>query len=138
MTDWPAAVISPDGLYRYILTRRWSAEGKTVVFIGLNPSTADDVRDDPTIRRCIGFAKSWGGSTLIMVNLFALRSTDPLALLRASDPVGPQNDSWLRSAVHAADVSIAAWGVHGTLLGRADAVSTAYAGRLHALGLTKT
>jgi len=99
MQEWPSAVISGDGKYRYFLARRWGSTGKTVAFIGLNPSTADATLDDPTIRRCVGFAKFWGGSALHMVNLFALRSPTPASLRVASDPIGPQNDAWLTRVV---------------------------------------
>ena len=97
-----SATLSPCGLYRYDLQRRWG-EGPAVVFIGLNPSTADATVDDRTIGRMVGFATSWGRSAITVVNLFALRSKDP-ALLRAhSDPVGPDNDAVLRAA--AAEIS---------------------------------
>ena len=72
------ADISPDGLYRYSLSRRLTAGNRTVLFVGLNPSTADATADDPTIRRCAGFARSWSFDWLLMGNLYALRSTDPL------------------------------------------------------------
>ena len=77
-THWDAgsAAISDDGMYRYSLTRAWSA-GPAAVFIGLNPSTADGTEDDPTIRRCVGFAKRWGCGTLVMLNLYAYRATNP-------------------------------------------------------------
>lgn len=67
-----------------------------MVFIGLNPSTADEEMDDPTIRKCINFAKGWGYGEIIMVNLFAFRSTDPSLLIRDENPVGPDNDSYIQ------------------------------------------
>jgi hypothetical protein len=132
----PAAVLSPDGRYRYFLSRTWDDRRKVVAFIGLNPSTADATNDDPTIRRCIQFAKDWGGGSLWMVNLFAFRATKPSALLHAGDPVGPENELWLGRVVGAAEITVAAWGNHGALAGRAAAVANRFAGKLHALKIT--
>jgi hypothetical protein len=136
MTEWPPAVISPDGVYRYFLSRSWDPSGRTVAFIGLNPSTADASSDDPTIRRCIGFAKAWGGGTLVMVNLFGFRSTRPAVLRSSGDPVGSGNDHWMELAVSSSDIVVAAWGNHGALNGRSKLVRSRYAGRLWALDLT--
>ncbi len=85
------ALISGDGKYRYWLSRLWNIKLPLTVFIGLNPSTADAEKDDPTIRRCISFAKSWGSGGIIMLNLFAFRATDPKELLKIGNPVGPFN-----------------------------------------------
>lgn len=104
-----SAVISDDGVYRYSLTRRWG-DGPSAVFIMLNPSTADATQDDPTIRRCIGFAKREGCASLTVVNLFAYRATDPRALLDAEDPQGPDNSRHITRALLNADLRIAAWG----------------------------
>jgi hypothetical protein len=87
-----AAVLSECGRYRYVLTRTWDHDLAACAFIGLNPSTADAHEDDPTIRRCIRFARDWGHGGLIMLNLFAWRSTDPRGLLDAIFPVGPPAD----------------------------------------------
>ena len=111
------AVISECGTYRYSLTRRipqalrWV---KPCLFVMLNPSTADAELDDPTIRRCVGFAQSWGCTELEVVNLFALRSTDPKALNKHADPVGPKNDEYTLEAIQRArhGVIVAAWGAH--------------------------
>ena len=89
-----------------------------VVFCMLNPSTADHQTNDPTVRRCIGFAESWGYARLIVVNLFAARSTDPKALPTMADPVGPDNDEWIRKHAREADMIVAAWGNRGAYLGR--------------------
>jgi len=86
------ATFSPDGLYRYHLWRLWGDREHRCVFVGLNPSTADAARDDPTIRKCAGFAKRWGFGAVDVVNVFAWRSTKPVGILRAADPVGPDND----------------------------------------------
>ena len=115
-----SAVISTDDKYRYFLSRSWIGGEGTVAFIGLNPSTADANIDDPTIRRCIAFAKTWGYSSLWMLNLFAYRSTKPEVLRNTVDPIGPENDRWLQDAISKADVVVAAWGNHDQLNGRAD------------------
>lgn len=129
------ASISTCGLYRYGLFRRWDDGEGVAVFIGLNPSTADAEKDDPTIRRCVAFAKAWGCSRLDMLNLFAFRATDPGVMKKADDPVGPLNDAYLEMAKSARFV-VAAWGVHGTHLGR-DKVVRAMLPNLSFLRLTK-
>jgi hypothetical protein len=106
-----SAEVSDCGRYRYWLRRAWQhgGDGRVVCFVMLNPSTADALVDDPTIRRCLGFAQAWGFSTLSVRNLFALRATDPKELLTADDPVGPYGDAELAAAV-TADVVVCAWG----------------------------
>jgi len=141
MTMKSSAEFSPCRQYRYALWRHWtvapgSQDKGYVMFVGLNPSTADESNDDPTIRRCIAYAKDWGYSGLCMVNLFAFRATQPADMLSAEDPVGPENDSKLRQLADGAAVVVAAWGVHGTHLGR-DEVVKAMLPRLHYLRLTK-
>lgn len=131
------AGFSPCRRYRYTLSRTWDAASPPLVFIGLNPSTADETTDDPTIRRCIGFARRDGFGGIVMLNLFALRSTDPAALSDASDPVGPWNDDQIFAACKGRTV-VAAWGVHGTLRGRDKVVRRLLAGvDLRCLGRTK-
>lgn len=113
-----SAILSADRKYRYVLTRMWDETKPTVVFIGLNPSTADEKTDDPTIRKCIGYARRWGYGQLIMVNLFAFRSTDPSLLKKAEDPVGSDNDSHIQKYVYESDLVIACWGNQLKLLNR--------------------
>jgi hypothetical protein len=109
------AAISDCGTYRYALTRHWGAE-PSLRFVMLNPSTADAALDDPTIRRCIGFARREGFGGLVVLNLYAYRATDPKALLTCADPVGPGNDDMLRahmrSSVGVARPVVAAWGTN--------------------------
>lgn len=133
------AVIDSTGRYRYLLSRVWEESAGTVAFVMLNPSTADATTDDPTVRRCIGFARSWGFGGLLVANLFALRSTDPSELLRVPDPVGPANDDYLLGLRARVSLMVAAWGARGTLLGRSAEVRRLLeaTGPIHQLGLTK-
>lgn len=108
--------------YRYALWRRWAAGDDYVLLVGLNPSTADHRRDDPTIRRCIGFARDWGYSGLCVANLFAFRATYPRDLLGTEDPIGPRNDQWLRRLAGGASLVVAGWGNHGRHQDRAARV----------------
>lgn len=126
--------------YRYALGRAWGGGEGRVAWIMLNPSAADEVRDDPTIRRCVGFARSWGFRSLEVVNLFAWRTADPAELRRAAAPVGPANDAAIREAVRRASMVVAAWGVHGGLLQRSSRVLDLLAEegtRVCCLGLTR-
>lgn len=105
------AHLSPSTLYRYHLSRRW-ADGSALTFVMLNPSTADANEDDPTIRRIMGFARSFGYSGVHVVNLYALRVTDSNLLFRLSgDIVGDQNNNWLGAALAHNDEIVCAWGI---------------------------
>ena len=130
------AILSDCARYRYALWRRWS-DAPAVLFIGLNPSTADATQDDPTIRRCLRFAKAWGHGALYMGNLFAFRATDPRELMAAADPVGPETDAWLRHLALDSGLIVAAWGAHGDYRGRAAVVAEALPMHVHCLGRTK-
>ena len=115
------ATISRDEQYRYDLTRPlYDRRLPDCIFIGLNPSTADAKEDDPTIRRCKGFALSWGCGRLVMLNLFAFRATSPNNLFAAKDPIGPRNNSvlrgWLAKPDIKQDIVVCAWGVHGSFM----------------------
>lgn len=115
------ATFSPRRFYRYTLTRTWS-DGPILLWILLNPSTADERKNDPTLRKAIAFSKAWGFGGLVFCNLFAFRSTDPRAMKREEDPVGICNDSVLIMAAHDADQVVCAWGNHGTHRDRAREV----------------
>lgn len=122
-----SAVISECGKYRYVLTRkipqpiRWN---KPCLFVMLNPSIADAEIDDPTIRRCLGFASREGCTSLTVVNLFAYRATSPVHLGRTRDPVGPENDRHIQEqvAAHASGWIVAAWGSHKIAIARSKHV----------------
>jgi hypothetical protein len=119
-----SAVISHCGRYRYALERVWEEGLSRLLIVGLNPSTADGSTDDPTVRRCVGFGRSLGFSGLLVGNLFAARSTSPVALQQCDDPVGPENDRWLVELEQRADKVIVAWGNRGRLLNRNEQVLT--------------
>ncbi|MFV0446341.1 MAG: DUF1643 domain-containing protein [Planctomycetaceae bacterium] len=112
--------------YRYTLTRIWGYNSRFVTFIGLNPSTADERDDDPTIRRFINFANAWGYDGLKVVNLFALRATDPRELRRTlnlgGNIVGEDNDGAIVGECQDCDCVVACWGAHGTICDRASDV----------------
>lgn len=116
-----SAELSSCRTYRYNLWRRWGP-GEYAMFIGLNPSTADETQDDPTIRRCIGFSQAWGFKALCMTNLFAYRATNPQDMIKKSkegaDIIGPENTRHLVELAKEAGVVVAAWGTNGGLLGQ--------------------
>ncbi len=130
-------IFSKSRSYRYTLWREWIGGEGYAMFIGLNPSTADEVHDDPTVRRCIAFAKGWGYSALCMMNAFAFRATDPNVMKRVSEPIGVHNDSFLEEMAKEAGVIVAAWGIHGTHRGR-DKEIVRKIPNLHCLGTTKS
>jgi len=125
------------GRYRYWLRRSWDSSLPQCAFVGLNPSTADAKIDDPTLRRCINFAKRWGCGSLLMVNLFALRATDPRELFGADDPIGPRTNLWLRRAKRESQLIIAAWGNGGALQNR-HSIAAKLLGNMRCLGVTAT
>lgn len=116
------ADISPCGTYRYSLWRGACHSSGMVNWILLNPSTAGETVNDPTVRRLIAYTKDWGYGDLVLTNLFALRSTDPGALKDHPDPIGPDNDRYIIEYARKACVVVCAWGAHGTLKGRAATV----------------
>ena len=134
------ARFSKDKTYRYLLGRRIGASQRRLLFIMLNPATADETRNDPTIRRCIGFAKRWNFGLLEVANLFAFRTPYVAELRRADDPVGPDNDDWICRALNTADKVILAWGNHGAYRNRSQQVKRMAidAALPYHLGLNKT
>ena len=108
------AVIKGD--YRYLLWRKWDRTNKSVSFIMLNPSRADAKINDPTITRCINFAKYWGYGRLEVVNLFAYRTYSPSLLKQEGKPIGEDNDRYIIDSVQRGDRIILAWGNHGSWL----------------------
>ena len=130
------ALFSPDRIYRYALWREWNT-GETDLalfvneasetqvadkgfanFICLNPSTADERNDDPTIAKCVRFSKKWGYSGFCMTNLFAFRATDPEVMKAHAAPVGPENDEMIAEIAKRASISICAWGNDGLHMNR--------------------
>ncbi len=108
--------------YRYALKRVWNKSGPNVLFVGLNPSRANENSDDPTIRRCIKFAKYWNFGGLSIVNLFAFCSHDPKDLLTAEDPIGAKNDLILKKLLSKHDTIVLVWGNNGSFLKRNEKV----------------
>lgn len=165
------ADISPDGVYRYRLWREWRnhpspskwrwwknddgsavvdgtgkpvGEPESVLFVMLNPSTADGKTDDPTIRKCVGFARRWGYDRIDVANLFAYRATNPQVLLRLpehNDPFGVRNQEVIERLAHDCHLIVCAWGTHGNHLGQNETVRGWLEGctskPLHALGFSK-
>lgn len=126
---FPPAVFSPCRMWRYTLWRELPIKAMAGVkdngylaCIGLNPSVADETNDDPTIRRVIGFARDWGHSGLMMLNLFAFRATDPRVMKKAADPVGVDNDAVIARICSGAGMVLAAWGAGGDHRARDKAV----------------
>ncbi|WP_299722255.1 DUF1643 domain-containing protein [uncultured Tateyamaria sp.] len=139
--DAPSTAIYSDcERYRYSLTRVWDADGKRVNFVMLNPSTATEVQNDPTVERCERRARALGFGSFAVTNIFAWRDTDPKAMRAAADPIGPDNDAAIRERATWADHVIAAWGTHGAHLDRGAQVAEALASvarPLFHLGLSK-
>lgn len=137
------AVYSDCEAYRYLLTRVWDGALPRALFVMLNPSTATEVQNDPTVERCERRARALGFGAFRVTNIFAFRATDPRAMRAVADPVGPDNDAAIRESVDwaggLADRIVCAWGTHGAHLGRGAAVAQLLreSGRdLHHLGLT--
>lgn len=107
-----SADFSPCRNWRYCLRRTWEPDKPWVLFVCLNPSTADESEDDPTIRRCIGFAREWGYGGMAIGNVYAWRSTDPRGLQDTPDPVGAENDIWLGRLARTTHLIVCAWGTH--------------------------
>jgi hypothetical protein len=117
------AVYSDCERYRYSLTRVWDPQGERALFIMLNPSTATEVQNDPTVERCERRARALGFGAFRVLNIFAYRATDPRNMRRAEDPVGAGNDAAILEGIEWADRVICAWGTHGAHLGRGAEVA---------------
>lgn len=120
--DKKGAILSKNRDYRFVLWRQWDVMKKTCVFIGLNPSTADENEDDPTLRRCINFAKAWGFGKCVIVNLFAYRATNPDELKKQEKPVGYKNNHYIKTQCNQAGLVVVAWGNLGHYLKRDEKV----------------
>jgi hypothetical protein len=137
------AEFSPDRVYRYFLWRQWDQAKNAVCFIGLNPSTADELEDDRTIGRCICFARDWGFGGIRMVNLFSLRATDPKEMKANHEPIGSRTDEILSEMTTSYYPNIVcAWGNDGAHMGRSEQVLNLLFRRikyrpLQCFGLTK-
>lgn len=131
-----------DPLYRYQLIREWADGDRGLLcWIMLNPSTADALDDDPTIRRCVGFAHAWGFTGIVVVNLFAMRTPKPTALIKGWklgwNITGPDNDAWIMEAADDSEMIVCAWGGHGGRWGRDVRVRKLLKDfELHTLGFT--
>ncbi|MDG1816882.1 MAG: DUF1643 domain-containing protein [Glaciecola sp.] len=131
------AIVSDNQLYRYQLSRVWDSSLPMVMFICLNPSTADGSDDDPTILKCIKYARGWGYGGLLMGNLFAYRATEPSDMKKAKDPIGPLNNHHLKLMSQQVDKIVCGWGNHGVYLDRDEEVKSMF-DNLYALRINKT
>ncbi|MGH1539147.1 MAG: DUF1643 domain-containing protein [Arenicella sp.] len=123
--------------YRFALWRTWDDSKPYVMFVGLNPSTADETTDDRTLARCISYAKSWGYGGVCMANLFAYRATEPNDMKAVKDPIGAENNDWLKKLANDAGLIVAAWGNDGSYLDRSEQVK-ALLPEVHCLKLNKS
>jgi len=121
--DSAGAIFDPSRRYRYVLWRRWGSRTSRVLFVMLKPSTADEHVLDPTVRKCVKWAQRWGFGALDVSNIFAWRSTDPKALYKLEDPIGPENDRWIAETAALVAMTVVAWGKHGALKSRGEAVA---------------
>ncbi len=134
-----SCVFSDDRRYRFVLERKWLIGSGTVNFLLLNPSCADEVKNDPTIERCERRARRWGYQSLVITNLFAYRATNPEDMKAQDDPVGEMNDAHILAEAFFADKVICGWGNHGSFRGRSDHVLSMLAAEgiaLHAFSAT--
>ena len=132
-TQVRTAVFSQDLKYRYLLSRRWAyRDGNLIVWVMLNPSTANDTENDPTIERCMRRSIEWGYAGMDVVNLYAFRATSPANLFKADDPVGPMNEDALNAAFSRAEMILLGWGAHARHTEQERAVLRELAGPLTA------
>ena len=131
-----SARYSPCKKYRYTLTRVWDADKPKVAFIGLNPSTATEIQNDPTVTRCMNYAARWGYGGMHMLNIFGYRATDPKIMKAVKEPVGAGNDFWIKVKAQEAAMALACWGTHGEHQERGKKVLE-LVDNLKCLGVTK-
>ena len=131
--SFAGADFSPCRTWRYKLWRTWDARKGFTMFLMLNPSTADEAKNDPTVERCQRYAIRWGYGGLIVCNLFAYRATAPAAMKAAGDPVGPGNDAAILECAARSAIIVCAWGNHGSHLGRSGHVKAMLSEAGHAL-----
>ena len=131
------AVFSDCRKYRYALWRMWNEKKPLVMIIGLNPSTADEKVNDPTITRCISFARSWGYGGVCVTNLFGFRATATTGLKAYHDPIGKENDAWVHEMAMGAAITVAAWGNHGKFLNRSLEILPSL-GQLYSIKMNKS
>ena len=132
-----SAELSACRIYRYALSRGWDDSKPRVMFIGLNPSTANEAQDDPTLRRCMNYAQAWGFGSVCITNLFAFRATSPNDMKNAKNPIGADNDKWLKAMVAQSSLIVAAWGNDGSFLDRSSEVRK-FLPELHCLKRNKS
>jgi hypothetical protein len=116
------AILSKDRKYRYVLSRIWDESKPMIMIIGLNPSTADETKNDPTITRCINFAKSWEYGGVYMLNLFAFRATLPKDMIEEEEPIGNENDSYINKYSKLSEKVVCAWGNDGSYKNRSKEI----------------
>jgi hypothetical protein len=134
--EMAGAIVSPCRGYRYVLERRWG-KGTFVMFLMLNPSKADEMKDDPTVRKCVGFAKRWGFGGLLVGNLFSYRATQPADLRAADHPIGPDCDVWLTTMSTRSSIVVAAWGSQPGIDKRVAEVRQLVGSRMYCIGRTQ-
>ena len=137
VTSDSGALFSSCRRWRYLLWRRWDPSAPVANFLMLNPSTADELRLDPSCTRARLYAERWGYGSLIVTNIFGWRATDPKAMRAVRDPVGRGNDRAILRAAREADIVVCAWGNHGTHRARSEEIRKLLKGvDLHALRVT--
>ncbi len=133
------AIFSPDRLYRYELIRIWDVTKRIAIFICLNPSTADETVDDPTLTRCIGYAMDWGYGGVVMLNIFACRATKQNDMMRKEYPIGPRNDEILKRYLDMDfTLYLAGWGDGGRHLNRGVEVANIFKDKLRCLNVNES
>jgi hypothetical protein len=137
--NYSKARFSTDRIHRYYLERCWDFKKPSLMVIGLNPSTADERKNDPTVTRCISYAKKWKFGRIYMMNIFAFRATDPIDMKNSSDPIGNKNDMWLLKVARRSNLILCAWGNHGLYKDRSTRVfSLLKKYKLYCLEINKT